>query len=46
VVLGFVAGHGAISLPREIAKGVPEEVFLQPQRWRSPARNTRREAAV
>ena len=26
---------GAISLIQGIAKGVPEMVFLQPQRWRS-----------
>jgi hypothetical protein len=29
--LGFVAGHDAFSLPKEIAKGMPE-IFLQPQR--------------
>jgi len=37
---------GAISLIQGIAKGVPEMVFLQPQRWRPPARNHCRAAAA
>jgi S-formylglutathione hydrolase FrmB len=34
VVLGFVSGHGAISFAECNAKGVPDTVFLQPQRTR------------
>jgi hypothetical protein len=32
--LRFVAGHGAISFTGCIAKVMPKEVFLQPQRLR------------
>lgn len=34
VILGFLARHGAISLPRCVAKDMPTEVFLQHQRLR------------
>jgi hypothetical protein len=42
VVLGFVSGHGAISFAECNAKGVPDTVFLQPQRPRLGATSGRR----